>query len=623
MQKILRFLESSVEWIALAIAVIFLGWTAFYYLISDPVSQPLEGHPVNPGTVDSFIDQNAAQRLREKMGDVQVPSFAVEPFDQAVDREIGLVEEHPSQLASADFDYSPFDAIGTLAGARNNLGVPVTVLPTLPMAQPLLVAAALDTIAPPAAPGAPVAATGKDMRLVVVAFTIPWADLFVQWNKAFGPPQPGGQPRLAPADFQILAVTAYRSEKIGDIWTKDEEVPAFGGGPQGPLPAYPAAGNRNAEVAYLLALAKQPTAVFAPTIPTPIAGVVWKDPLSYLPGTSNQPGNPGAPDQNGASLPPNSEQRIVVNTSEPLAGTLFAQNRGGGPPVNFGPGGGRFGGMPLPPRPAQPPATPAPAPPTPVAPAPGTVDPVVTLANPTVTPNPMPIEPVTKLNIIATPAKSPDLCVYVVDSSTNAGKSYRYRIVYKVLNPLFNKAPEHAVNKNWVNQFDLVSPVSGFSPQIDVPVQTYFFCGKPQGINKSAAFPFDVFTWSNGKWQKDTFNVNLGDPIGGADGGVDYSTGYSFVDKRTVMARNKTIITIVDRDGIPDIRDAAKDADSPDYKEKAQWVEQDKNGGPQPGAQPGFIPNQGPGGGPPYGSIPPGMYGGPSRYGTPQPGSRR
>src|ERR1700693_2308885 len=109
MQKVVRFLESSVEWVALAIALAFLGWCAFYYLLSDPVSRPMEGHPVNPGTVDNAIDQGSAERLRQKMGDVQVPSFTVEEFPSALDAQLKMEPYKPTQVASGVFDYSPFD----------------------------------------------------------------------------------------------------------------------------------------------------------------------------------------------------------------------------------------------------------------------------------------------------------------------------------------------------------------------------------------------------------------------------------------------------------------------------------------------------------------------------------
>jgi hypothetical protein len=224
---------------------------------------------------------------------------------------------------------------------------------------------------------------------------------------------------------------------------------------------------------------------------------------------------------------------------------------------------------------------------------------VVALANPNAAPNGTPVEPTSKLNLAAMPAQSPDLFLYIIDPTAEPGKTYRYQIVYKVLNPLFNKAPQHALKPEWCTQFDIVSPISAYSPEIAVPQQTYFYCGKPQGPSKTA-YPFDVFTWSNGKWQKDTFNVSLGDPIGGIDGGVDYSTGYSFVDKRQSKNNTKTLVTLVDREGTCEIRDAGRDAGSKEHQEKSQWVDQQTASAPGATANPAPIPT-----GPPPGIQPP------------------
>ena len=150
----------------------------------------MEGHTVNPGNVDSIIDQGSAERLRAIIGNAQVPSFTVEDFTVAIDSQLRMDPYKPPEVASGVFDYAPFD-IAKLPGQRNVMGEPVQRLPTMPVAHPLLVAAALDTFIPPAAPGVvpPTAvpnapATGKDTRLVVAAFTIPWTDLYDQWDKS-------------------------------------------------------------------------------------------------------------------------------------------------------------------------------------------------------------------------------------------------------------------------------------------------------------------------------------------------------------------------------------------------------------------------------------------------------
>jgi len=605
MQKVVAFLEAHVEWFALGIAAAFLGWTIYSYLIVDPVARKLEGIDVNPGTVDSIIDQHAAERLREKMdpNNATVPNFSVPDFTQSFQQKIGLDGLQPPQLAGLDFDYAPFD-VSAMPGSTENAGAPVDHLPTLPVPQPMLTAAALDTLSPAqnqnggAAPQGAAPAAGKDVRLVVAAFTIPFNEIYNQWNSAFGSAQPGQKPRLAPADFQILAITAYRSELVNDKWTKDQQIEILNGAD---LPPYPNANDKNAQGTYRESLSKLGKSLVAPDFPQVSAGVVWKDPILYLPGASGTNGQPQPPAEGGAMIPP-----------QPFR-TIQTQNRGGGGRGPGGYGGGGFGGPPgfgpgqIPPRPQQQPSEETPAqpaqPPPPIPPAPGTVDAVVQLASPTA-PAQLPVEPVSKLNPTAMEPKSPDLCVYIIDDTAQAGKTYRYSISYKALNPVWQIPPTRVSAKGqaWVNQFDLQSKVSSYSPQITVPTQTYFFCGSGPVANKSS-FPFEIFTWTGGKWLKDLFNASIGDPIGGVDGGIDYSTGWTYADMRSLKANTQRLVTLVDQDGNISIRDAAMDSTSDDYKKAAQWVEQSKNGTNQPMMQPQFgIP----GGAMPGGAPPPG-----------------
>jgi hypothetical protein len=608
MQKITRFLEANVEWIALLIAVGYLGWTVWTYLVNNPVSRELGGTAVSPANVDNFIDTHAAEHLRQITQPGDVPSFSVKDFGQNLDKWIRLEPENPQELAGGDFDFSPFD-VNTVAGLGHALGIPVEQLPKPPAPQPILTAAGLDTLAAPGASNAQPAsaAGGKDVRLVVVGFTIPWSQLYDQWNKAFGPPKPGQQPRLSPAEFQVVAVTAERWEKVGDNWVQDSDSMHLINGSD--LPPYPAPGNRQQASDYMLALNKDPNTVVAPTIPTVVAGATWKDPLQYLPGVSNQPGG-GAPDQSGANNGNGVEHWRTANTSD-LSGTVYAQYGGGpgGPPGGFGgPPGGGFRRPPVP----EPQEQPQPQPQaTAIPPAEGTVNPKVVYVDPNAVITPTPISALKQNNLIGMPEKSPDLFIYIIDTSAQPGRTYRYRISYKAYNPLYNKPPQRvAANKvQWTNQFDLESAMSDFSPEILVPTQTYCYCGTPQG--HGTTYPFDVFTWSAGKWQKETFNVDVGDPIGGADGGVDYSTGYTFVD-RQLDRNNKTHIYLVDQQGTVVL---AKDADSPEYKQSNQWMTQ-QSGAPQSPQTPGgpMTPPGGypPGGfAPPPGGPPPGGPGGP------------
>jgi hypothetical protein len=97
--------------------------------------------------------------------------------------------------------------------------------------------------------------------------------------------------------------------------------------------------------------------------------------------------------------------------------------------------------------------------------------------------------------------------------------------------------------------------------------------------------------------------VDFGDPIGAVQGGIDYSTGYTYVDRR-LGKNNKPFIALVDSDGNVDLRDASQDSSSADYKQMKQWIEQQKAAGAAGAA-----------GQPPSGYSPPGPP--PSSYGPP------
>ena len=639
MQKIVSFLEANVEWFVLLLAVAYLGWASWAYLLNDPVARPLENVEVSPGSVDKFIQEHAAQRLADKINaEVQPPSFEVKDFSSALTSSINLDDLNPPQLAAENFDYAPFDSTNVPGQVPSNKGNPVQELPNLPSAHALLALAGLDTLAPPAqaaaggaAPAQAAAAPGKDVRLVVAAFTIPWSELYEQWNKAFGAAQPGGQPRLSPAEFQLLQITAFRSEKIGGQWTEDPNPIQIINGSD--LPPYPAAGNKTAELSYLEALAKSPKTIATPDIPAVAAGAAWKDPIQFLPGAGQQNNQTPQDQGNGQSFAPGTRYPGVATMANPSNATnkLDTTDVQYRPPGGAGGGGGFRGGPPPgfrpPSAPVAPPSdqTPDQQPAAPaIPPADGTVTPVAVLANPSITPSQLPQEISPKLNIVSMQAKMPDLCVYVIDTTASAGKTYRYRISYKVFNPLYNKGAQRVVKAHqaWLNQFDIAAPLSEWSPEITVPKQTYFFCGQPKGVRVAASsnsFPFDVFTWSNGKWQKDTFNASFGDPIGGAVGSIDYSTGYTFVDRRPGRTSSKTFITLVDREGNVDVREAASDNGSPDYKKVTQWLTQ-----PATTGQPAVGVPGGPGGpggpmGGPYGPGGPGGPGGPFGPGGPPP----
>jgi len=590
MEKVLDILEKYVEWIGLALAAGFLGWMSWLYILNEPVSKPMGSQTVTVSDVDQTIYDTDATTVQNKMNAAkgQIPKFTVDNFSVAISKGLNLDGMQVAQLPD-DFDFEPLKLPDTL-----NSSLPqeeqVTQLPELPAAEALLVEAGKTVIqktpttapsgaatgpsdtdqgAASAAAGAAAAAGGTaapgtsapgtvraDMHWATVAFRIPMAPMADSWTKSFGPGKPGGAWKIAPVT-EFLSITLYRSEKQADgTWSDETEVPRLW---NNLLQSYPTQ-DRQQQLNYQQYATHQAADIVAPKFPDIAqepAGTTWRDPLTLLPILLNPP--PPAP----AAPPP-----------PPPA-----------PPVRSGPG--------------SPPAAPV----AQVFP-PESLEPTIASVDKTALPTTPPVLPSGSFNpaaaiasaapgAAAAPVGQTDMMVYLHDDTVQPGHTYRYRIVYKLLNPLFDHAPQKAANQAWVDQFDLVSPKSAYSPEIAVPPTTYFYCAEghpsPQQQGNRPAFTFEVFTWADGIWKKKSVDASPGDFIGSKDATADFATGFTYADGR--RRNERFIVTLVDAEGATIVRDAERDMDSQDYKVKTQWAATPAT----PGA-PGSTPAAGAGG---------------------------
>src|SRR5690606_9909721 len=81
MQKVLDFLEQHVQWVAIAIAALFLGYALYSYLpgLSQPVALELDGSRLTPGEVEPQIAA-AAGELQDAMDRARAPRINVPDF---------------------------------------------------------------------------------------------------------------------------------------------------------------------------------------------------------------------------------------------------------------------------------------------------------------------------------------------------------------------------------------------------------------------------------------------------------------------------------------------------------------------------------------------------------------
>src|SRR5690606_2749957 len=98
---------------------------------------------------------------------------------------------------------------------------------------------------------------------------------------------------------------------------------------------------------------------------------------------------------------------------------------------------------------------------------------------------------------------TPEVELWVHDDSVESGKTYRYRVQYLMLNPiygLFNVSKPEELS----DQFVLASAWSEWSQPVDMDsLVQYFVSGWRPSAN---SVNFDVFKWENGIWQSEHFS---------------------------------------------------------------------------------------------------------------------
>lgn len=567
MQKVTQFLEKNVEWVAVGAGALFLLWMVYLYLLMPPVSKKVGDTVLTPDNVEQWIASGPASTLANLMSGSKVPAFVVDDFTSAVTNGLQLDSLHPTELASG-WDFHPFQLSNLPGSPLMNSKETVTQLPVIPTAKPLLISSGQSTVTQNANAANP----GRvDLDWITGAFVIPAAPLLQQWTACFGPSKAGAEWKLLPTQLntEFLTVTAWRSEKLPNgNWSDEEQVkPLF----NIQLWPYPAAGNRNAEAQYVNYAARQMTDISTPAFPQIAAapfGTTWKDPLTIL----HDKLNPGAPATPAGPQQPGDQSRFFPMPTDSgafitVAGPTYGAGPMPGPPPNFL----RQQQQRAPQAPPPPPVEQAP-PPTQTVVAQST-DPTVAFTLdklPTVTP----VELSSPFNPGSFAKDSPDILIFFNDGTAQPGKTYRYRVQYSLLNPVYNRPKEHVPKEHeaWVSQLALASGQSDYTPEMTVPQKTYFFCDRGIAPAGRAGFPFEVFTWADGLWRKQTFNALPGDLIGGVNNNYDYSTGYTYVDG--VRRNGHFVVTLVDDSGIAEIRDAARDTNSPDHKKETQLVDQ-------------------------------------------------
>ena len=151
------------------------------------------------------------------------------------------------------------------------------------------------------------------------------------------------------------------------------------------------------------------------------------------------------------------------------------------------------------------------------------------------------------------------------DANVEPGKTYRYRVRYKVKNPIF-AAPNFAADPALAEEFAIVSPYSEWTSPTKIPELVNFFVATSKSPNANTV-RFDVFTWDQGQTKQSTFTVGPGDLIGGVREGIDFLTKWTVVDFREDPRQNDWQIMLVNNeDGSIAVRSFKADQTDALYK---------------------------------------------------------
>lgn len=153
------------------------------------------------------------------------------------------------------------------------------------------------------------------------------------------------------------------------------------------------------------------------------------------------------------------------------------------------------------------------------------------------------------------------LKVWAHDDTVEAGKTYRYAIVYYLRNPLFETF-NIAANEKLSDQFAIKSPMSNWSSGVKVTAKVNFFLA---GVTKDAV-KFEVFTWAKGNWKSKVIQRAPGDLIP--------DTTWTVVDQR--KEGNDPYVLLVNQGGQIQRRDYQTDRKSPLYQQLKSQIETKK-----------------------------------------------
>lgn len=607
MKKLLDLLEQKLQWIALGLGVVYVLYMAWAYLVSPPVKVELSGgREVGPGDVDTVIHEEIASDLDRRMSGGSAPKIEVpSPLATFVET-VEYKGQAPPTAPKLQIVMSPglqnkFELPGAAPGTQppNQPVTPGTNEPQIVKGQieklPVLTApkysssrSGMSSVTPPPDPNNPAALiSNTDKTWVTVRGEIDISEIAKAFaNVKIPTPNPVGE-------TTFLLLQLEREERLPDgTWGKRTFVPP----PKSIVTQeYPAPGSPPPALWNYLQWANQhPVDILQPQFYVVAKGDQWAVPGEQV----VNPNQPAQFDPNQYLDAPNEvlltltmEQRKQVAAAKQKRKDEEAKSRRGtGPRGPRPPGPGGEGGLGGPefgpndgarpsgyPRPTGYPGAPYPGMPGGYPGMPG-MGPEGEFGEggwgigqqqvgmPNFPLPPAPFDP--QAWIVANPTTT-KITVWQHDETAEPGHTYRYRLVYKIKNPIFFGV-NVAKDPKLTQIFDITSPPSEWSDPIEMLSTINFWLASGPRLRESL-IDVQVFRWQEGEPKGKIFQVGPGDSIGMPDGDVNYVTGWTLVDF-TVDPRTQTpYVLLMDPSGALHRRDPAVDRNDQKFQE---WKQQ-------------------------------------------------
>jgi hypothetical protein len=578
MQKQTNFFEQNVQWFALGIGGLFLAWMLYAYVLTDPATINVGMHKaVAPGEVDKLTLDGPVNDLKRDIARSDVPDIPQKDYVQNFLAAINGSKEKPVQLARMQIRSAPMNPPGTVLaqgpdgvpGADKGPTKPVTELPIQPAAHVGSNTEGRSQVTyddpnwqpNPNKPGEQPPQITADKDWWSGEFIIDGGELYKAFAKAFDVKKieavyPDATPffQTALVDVQLVRQEIGAGNKV----VKEEVVKPLDNQPPTIRPPYPKADADQATFSeYLNTVTKNPIELQSPPFYQVIAGDPWMEPGEATDTLLTQMKQANKEQRKQQKEQLRQQQLQKVQAAQQARNARAGAAAGGAAedmaaeeaamdPVLRG-GSGAVRGR-----------SPYPAPPPPgLAPSglPIGRRPVAAVPGRPGARAVVPISPV-----VLGPGRFPvtdgmgPIRIIAHDDTVQPGKTYRYKLRYKLFNPLYMGT---AAAPELTKQFALKGPDSAWTGTFTIRPKVEYFLASTSRDKAT----FDLFQFKDGVMRKSSTSVAPGDMIQSRDA----STGVSLVD--TAGTGDKAYALLMDENGQVVRREPKADKESDRYDE--------------------------------------------------------